>query len=336
MNCYQLSSLAINLMKSEKVFQLFTMIFLSLFFSGCSYGEASYPCAGKIAFSAPGINGKADIYSVNPDGSNVVSLTDNPSFDGYPAWSPDGQKIAFVANKEGATKLFLMNADGTNKTEILGAGLPVSHLAWSPNGQNLAAVEAVPDFASTTYRIKIFQLDHPNNSQIIEVQQLYSIIPASLKWSPNGDYLAFLGFPFSPEITESNGGSHIYLIDIESGNIEKISTPSNHISGFDWLQDDKEIIFSVYEEESDGIYITSMGGLVETKLNIDVDGKKEGLTSSPRGDKIAFWVSSNHLYTVNIDGSSLSKILEIEDIIGDETESKTVLDWQTAPCSTNQ
>lgn len=335
MNHYQLSPLVINLRKRGKAFQLFSMIFSALLFSGCSYREASYPCAGRIVFSAPGIEGKADIYSMNPDGSNMTNLTDNPNFDGYPTWSPDGQKIAFISNKKGGSRLFLMDADGANKTEILGTGSSINYLAWSPNGQNIATIEAVPDFASATYRIRIFQLDHSSNSQTIEVQQLYSIIPISLQWSSNGDHLAFIGLSPSPEITEPKWSSHIYLMDIESESIEKLPVGSGAISGFDWLPNER-IVFSVHSESSDDIYITSIDGLVETKVNIDVDGIKEGLTRSPRGDKITFWANSNHLYTANIDGSNLKKILEIEDIVGDETQSKTVLDWQAVPCSINQ
>src|SRR5437867_3468601 len=36
-----------------------------------------------------------DIYSVNPDGTDPVRLTDQPGWETDPVWSPDGSRIAF-------------------------------------------------------------------------------------------------------------------------------------------------------------------------------------------------------------------------------------------------
>ena len=50
---------------------------------------------GRIAFVSSEGGARADIYSMNPDGSNVQRLTNNPAYDQGPKWSPDGTKIAF-------------------------------------------------------------------------------------------------------------------------------------------------------------------------------------------------------------------------------------------------
>lgn len=63
---------------------------------------ATFPGAnGDIAFVSTR-DGNEEIYSVNPDGSGMMRVTNNStSEDGLPNWSPDGSKIAFTHSGTG-------------------------------------------------------------------------------------------------------------------------------------------------------------------------------------------------------------------------------------------
>ena len=57
----------------------------------------------------------SEVFVADRDGSNPRNLTNNPFFDGWPAWSPDGSKIAFASNRRGhGYQIFVMDADGAD------------------------------------------------------------------------------------------------------------------------------------------------------------------------------------------------------------------------------
>ena len=71
----------------------------------------------RIAFSSQR-EGGWEIYAVNPDGSNLVRLTENRVQDGLPTWSPDGQTIAFASDEGGMWGIWAMNPDGSNRRNL--------------------------------------------------------------------------------------------------------------------------------------------------------------------------------------------------------------------------
>lgn len=59
-----------------------------------------------------------DIFKADPDGSNLVQLTDTPGYDAEAVYSPKGDKIIFTSVRTGDLELFLMDPDGSNVEQI--------------------------------------------------------------------------------------------------------------------------------------------------------------------------------------------------------------------------
>jgi TolB protein len=51
---------------------------------------------------------------MNPDGTGLLKLNKVTSFDGYPAWSPDGTEIVFQSSRTGGMDLYTIKPDGSN------------------------------------------------------------------------------------------------------------------------------------------------------------------------------------------------------------------------------
>ena len=95
---------------------------------------------GRIVFNS-GRTGNFDIYSVNPDGTDLTRLTTSPEFENYPNWSPDGSKILFnrsVAGVAGSFDVFMINADGSNEQRLTTAAGNDTSGTFSPDGTKIA------------------------------------------------------------------------------------------------------------------------------------------------------------------------------------------------------
>jgi dipeptidyl aminopeptidase/acylaminoacyl peptidase len=87
----------------------------------------------------------ADSWVVPSDGSAPPRLlVGGEKSENTPRWSPDGRRIAFISNRDGASNLYLADADGGNVRQVttLAAGVQPP-VVFSPDGAMLAFVSDV-------------------------------------------------------------------------------------------------------------------------------------------------------------------------------------------------
>jgi TolB protein len=74
---------------------------------------------------------------MNVDGSDQTQLTDNPSDDSDPAFSPDGTRLTFSSNRDGNWEIYIMNVDGSNVVRLTNNDSDDAFSTFSPDGSEI-------------------------------------------------------------------------------------------------------------------------------------------------------------------------------------------------------
>ena len=182
-------------------------------------------------------SGDVGIYVVNADGTNVNKILNFSSifnFDraGPHIWSPDGQKIAFVAYEDDAlsvfeddlSHIFVMNADGSELIQLTDSRRGYTDLAWSPDGQQFAFVADEDGWPN----IFVMNADGSDVHKVISKAH-------TPRWSSTGEYISF--YDFVDPMYFNSVGDAIRLgggISIALPDGTLVHSTGKYVDSFDW------------------------------------------------------------------------------------------------------
>ena len=182
---------------------------------------AASPLWGKIVFYAKR-DGIADIYTMKSDGTHLRRLTFGPKSNFYPAWSPNGQQIAFSSTRddiddkhkvEENVEIYVMDADGRNQRRLTNSPGIDTQPDWHPDGNQIAFTSSRNANEKKDMNIFVMDTDGSNVRQITNLE--FATRP---KWSPDGQMIASEGF------TEGRD-REVFVVSLDGNIIFKVSEP---------------------------------------------------------------------------------------------------------------
>ncbi len=129
---------------------------------------------------------RGEIFTVPAGQGSWRNITRSPGVaDRYPAWSPDGTKLAWFNDDGGEYGLVIADQDGRNPRRIPIANPTFYYQPlWSPDGARIA-------FTDTDFRVRIAEVA---TGRVVDVDgELYADPRRSIEpvWSPDSRYLAY-------------------------------------------------------------------------------------------------------------------------------------------------
>lgn len=210
-----------------------------------------------------------DLYTLTAQGA--VNLTASTAQETDPAWSPDGQYLAFLSDEGGRQTLGIYDS-ALDAWQVMpgpiARGVPP---VWSPDSQVVAFVCEEPDEQTICLARKDAQL-------FTTISGLPAGELGGLSWSPDGSMLVFHAI---------NGlESDVFRYALSSGALEKLTENPDEDRSPAWSPDGYTIAFVSRRGQQRGIFALSIDS-DQPRLWAEAD-VLDGPVWSPDGSRVAF------------------------------------------------
>jgi Tol biopolymer transport system component len=215
-----------------------------------------------LGLPSPGLGRVPDPYK---------AVTSGPWNDMQPVWSPNGQMIAFMSDRNGAWGVWVMKPDNSWNRQLSSAGSVAMYPSWSPDSSSVAFWSKQGSEAGVSVASVIdFNVQKVTSGG-------YSALQAQPKWSPDGRKLLFFTIGEGMQLASLEVGTREYQV-IAAASGENVSA--------NWISSTAV----VYSSLVNGKYQIARADLVNGSSTVIFGGEANYLAPvvSSAGDWLAY------------------------------------------------
>ena len=268
----------------------------------------------------------------------VMPLTSLPGTKMTPAFSPDGNQIAFAWNRPGlpGVEIYVKLVSEGEPRQLTHSGKINFSPVWSPDGQRIAFVRTISEAETAIFTISAYGEGE---------RKLFSFewgTDRRISWSPDGRFLAFQDFDnsqpsygsaifllsldtlekraltspatdhsdqgpaFSPDahslafVRGYGSGCDLYVVPVSGGEPRRLTFGDDLFwTGPTWTEDGREIVFSSKRTGSSALWRIPVSGGNPQRLDVGSDDSIQP-SISRQGHRLAYmrWAADVNIYRI--------------------------------------
>jgi dipeptidyl aminopeptidase/acylaminoacyl peptidase len=284
--------------------------------------------------------------------STAAKLTNGEKGESAPQWSPDGSRIAFLADRGAAdakngNQIWLIRPDGGEAEKLTAEENAISDFRWSPDGKRIAFItrDIAKDKADREKRKKdkfdaivvdtdytyahLWTIELAGKTKKRLTEGAFSV--SSPRWSPDSRTLAYVQSSMGSQESSffdlnADRNSDIYLESADGGTPRRLTTSAGTHTSPAWSPDGSQIAYvsqadaKSWAGKSDVMLLAVSGGSARNVSAEFPDSAGGGLKWAPDGNSL-YWDSAegvrHHIFRVAASGGRIVHITEGATIYSD-------------------